>query len=108
MDMEKVPVRMFLPNEKPGAGPCRGPTCRRCKADLAPLAELEARRALALNRATRAAALGDGDAVLRHAHAAQQLRAGPDALRWLAAGHLLRRDFSQALAYYRLLMNSSP
>jgi hypothetical protein len=80
-----------------------GPTCRRCKADLAPLAELEARRALALDRAARAAALGDGDAVLRHAHAAQQLRAGPDALRWLAQAYLLRRDFLQALTYYRLL-----
>jgi hypothetical protein len=31
------------------------------------------------------------------------LRAGPDALRWLAQAYLLRRDFSQALAYYRLL-----
>jgi hypothetical protein len=84
-----------------------GPSCRRCKADLAPLAELEARRARALNRATLAAALGDGDAVLRHARAAQQLRSGPDALCWLASGHLLRRDFSQALAYYRVFIGNS-
>ena len=84
-----------------------GPACRRCKADLAPLVELEVRRALALDRAAHAAALGDGDAVLRHAHVAQQLRSGPDTLRWLAEGHLLRRDFSQALAHYRRFMKDS-
>ena len=75
-----------------------GPACRRCKADLAPLAELETRRTLALDLGARAAALGDGDAVLRHARAARQLRSGPDTL---------RRDLSQALAYYRLFMVDS-
>ena len=84
-----------------------GPTCRRCKADLAPLAELETRRALALDQAARAAALGDGEAVLRHARAAQQLRYGPDVQRWLAEGHLLRHDFAQALAYYRMVIGNS-
>jgi hypothetical protein len=84
-----------------------GPTCRRCKADLAPLAELEMWRALALDLAARAAALGDGDGVLRHARAAQQMRCGPDTFRWLAEGHLLRRDFSQALAYYRVVIGNS-
>lgn len=84
-----------------------GPTCRRCKADLAPLAELEVRRTLTLSLAARAAALGDGDAVLRHARAAQQLRSGPDAMRWLAAGHLLRREFTQALACYHMVIGNA-
>jgi hypothetical protein len=72
--------------------------CRRCKADLAPLAELEDRRSAILGAAARAAALGDGEAVLRCAGEAQLLRAGADGLRWLAVGHLLRRDFEQVLA----------
>jgi hypothetical protein len=79
-----------------------GPFCRRCKADLAPLFELEERRALALEQAVRAAADGLGEAVLRHARAAQLLRSGPDALRWLAAGHLLRRDFARAVGHWQL------
>lgn len=79
-----------------------GPLCRRCKADLTPLFELEARRALALEQAARAARHGAGDAVLRLAWEAQRLRGGADALRWLAAGYLLRRDFARAVAYWEL------
>jgi hypothetical protein len=75
--------------------------CRRCKADLAPLAALESSRAAALHRAARAAARGCADLVLREAQEAQLLRPGPDALRWLAVGHLLRRDFARALGCYR-------
>ena len=79
-----------------------GPSCRRCKADLAPLFDLEARRARALAQAAHAAARGAGDAVLRHAWEARLLRGGDDALRWLAAGHLLRRDFARAVAYWEM------
>jgi hypothetical protein len=78
-------------------------SCRRCKADLVPLGALERRRALALLQAARAAAAGDGDAVLRQARVAGRLRQGADALRWLAVGHLLRRDFARALACGRLV-----
>ena len=76
-------------------------TCRRCKADLAPLAALESSRAAALARAAHAAGRGCADRVLREAREAQLLRPGPDALRWFAVGHLLRRDFARALACYR-------
>ncbi len=79
-----------------------GPGCRRCKADLTPLFELEARRARALTQAAQAAARGAGDAVLRHAREAQLLRAGPDAMQWLAAGYVLQRDFAQAVACWQL------
>lgn len=79
-----------------------GPTCRRCKADLAPLFDLETRRARALDQAAWAAAQGYGAAVVRHAWEAQQLRGGADALQWLATGHLLRRDFARAVAYWEL------
>jgi hypothetical protein len=78
-----------------------GPACRRCKADLAPLVELEERRALALGRAAQALAFGDASGVLRHARQAQVLRAGADVSRWLAVGHLLYGDFAQARAHYR-------
>ena len=77
------------------------PTCRRCKADLAPLFALEDQRARALAAAARAAWQGQGAEVVHHAELAQRLRGGDDALRWLAMGHLLERDFSRALAYYR-------
>lgn len=79
-----------------------GPACRRCKADLAPLFDLEARRARALEQAAHAAAHGAGEATLRHAREALMLREGADALRWLAAGHLLRRDFARAAAYWEM------
>jgi hypothetical protein len=76
------------------------PVCRRCKADLAPLVALERRRAAALDRAARAAARRSAGDVLHHAREALLLRPGPDALRWLAVGHLLRRDFARAAACY--------
>jgi hypothetical protein len=83
-----------------------GPACRRCKADLAPLADLEVRREQALAQAAHAAARGCGDAVVRHAWEAQRLRGGVDALRWLATGYLLRRDFARAAAYWELTRRS--
>jgi hypothetical protein len=79
-----------------------GPACRRCKADLAPLFDLETRRARALELTAHAAAQGDGDAVLRHAREAQLLRGGDDVLRWIAVGQLMRRDFARAAAYWEM------
>ncbi len=75
--------------------------CRRCRADLSALFALEDQRAYALAEAMRAAAQGQGAEVVHFAETAQRLRGGPDALRWLAVGHLLERDFPRALAYYR-------
>lgn len=79
-----------------------GTSCRRCKADLAPLVELEERRALALGQAAHAGAAGDFAAVLLYARQAQVLRAGADVLQWLAVGYLLLGDFAQARVYHRL------
>lgn len=85
-----------------------GVGCRRCKADLTPLFELEERRALALEQAALAASAGDFAAVLRQARQAQFLRAGADIARWLAVGHLLRGDFAQASVHYRLALAAPP
>jgi hypothetical protein len=81
------------------------PTCRRCRADLSPLIALESQRAHELGAAAVAAAQGQGAEVVYHAELAQRLRSGADALRWLALGHLLQRDFPRALAYYQRVAN---
>jgi hypothetical protein len=63
-----------------------GPACRRCKADLMLLFQLEA---------DRAALIAAGD--FERAH---QLRRGNDTLQHIAAAKLLARDFAGALAAY--------
>jgi len=73
-----------------------GPQCRRCRADLALLFALEDQRARLLAAAQTAAGAGDGDETVRLASAARQLRAGDDARRLLAVGHLLRGAFAEA------------
>jgi hypothetical protein len=75
--------------------------CRRCKADLTPLVDLEIRREQELWMAAGAAGRGDAAAALRHARLAHFLRQGPDSQRRLAIAFLLRRSFRQALACYR-------
>ena len=79
-----------------------GPLCRRCKADLSPLVDLEDRRANVLRLAAGAAARGDAEAIIRHAREAHLLRSDQDTLRWFATGYLLRRDFARALECHRL------
>jgi hypothetical protein len=78
----------------------QGPACRRCKADLSILFELEGHRAAYLARArTRI----EDDAATAEAQAADDLRHGRDARRVLAVAALLRRDFGRAwLAYLRV------
>ena len=83
-------------------------TCRRCRADLGLLAALEAERAYLLAEATRAVAVRQGEAAVRHAEAARQRGAGAEAFRWLAAGHLLRGDYAAAVARYRRFNEGSP
>ena len=78
-----------------------GVTCRRCKADLSLLADLEQSRAHALAEAARAASVGDGITTLERAEAAHRLRADRESFRLLALGYLLRRDFAQALRFSR-------
>jgi hypothetical protein len=97
----------------------QGPACRRCKADLALLWAVEARReALLISARQRLArrdgcpSAGDGDPVARleahidrrqaveEAAAATRLRAGPDAGRVAALARLLARDFAGAWRAY--------
>ena len=75
--------------------------CRRCKADLSLLVALERARCRALEEAARAAASADGARTLEHAEIAHRLRADRDSYRWLAIGHLLRREFERAIQAYR-------
>jgi hypothetical protein len=82
-------------------------TCRRCKADLTPLFALDASRRHALDEAARAAAAGDGARTLKHAHAANRLRADQESARLLAIGYLLTRDFARALQYQQVAMSGT-
>lgn len=76
------------------------PVCRRCRADLAVLVELEQVRSQALSLAAQRLAQGDGGTALTVANHAHRLRAGPDSVRLLALAHLLRRDFARAFQCY--------
>ena len=64
-----------------------GPACRRCKADLALLFQIES---------DRAALVAAGEYERAHA-----MRRGNDTAALIAATRLLQRDFSGALAAYR-------
>lgn len=75
--------------------------CRRCKADLSLLSQLEEQRSALL--AAAAASLRDGrfEEALTRARQANRLRHGPDSKRLLAAIHLLRYDFLSAWQHYQ-------
>jgi len=78
-----------------------GPLCRRCRADLSLLFELEERRARALAAAARYACLGEGTAATHFACQAHWLRRGEDSWRLVVLGQLLERDFAGAWKVYR-------
>ena len=89
---------MYCPVCKAEVG--EGPHCRRCRADLSLLFELEAQRrrmigmtcqSLSQGQRKRAAALADGIDALRRDEESQRL---------LAVAHLLRRDFARAWRCY--------
>ena len=79
----------------------RDETCRRCKADLALLVALEARRDRALADAAEAVSRGDGAGARDAARAAHALRADKDSARALAAAYLASRQFAEALGWYQ-------
>jgi hypothetical protein len=85
-----------------------GPSCRRCRADLALLFRLEQQRERALGRARRHALAGEAEASLREARRAHGLRQGEDSRRLLALGHLLSRDFAGAWRWYTRAKVASP
>jgi hypothetical protein len=70
-------------------------TCRRCRADLGMLFDLEAARERLLAEASRVLAT-DPKGSLVAAESARSLRDGPDAVRLQACAHLLARDFEAA------------
>jgi hypothetical protein len=78
--------------------------CRRCKADLSLLFQVERDRSAHVAAAEWHAAHGAGDACVRQAKLADELRADGDSARLLAMGMLLRRDFAGALRAYRRTM----
>jgi hypothetical protein len=75
-------------------------SCRRCKADLGLLFDLEARRQSRLAAAVSALRERDWHASLEHAHAAWDIRNGLDAGQLIACIHLLRGRFNKALAWH--------
>ena len=76
-------------------------TCRRCKADLALVVAVEARRVGLLGAAKSALAAGDCDAALRHLASAEGVRGGADVERLKATAYLLNRDFPAAWRTYQ-------
>ena len=79
------------------------PSCRRCKADLSPLFDLQRRREGVLNSARKAIRDGDWDAADRQLREANRLRRGEDVRKLSAIVCLLRGDFAAAWAEYRRL-----
>jgi hypothetical protein len=77
------------------------PACRRCKADLSLLWELDAQRTALLASAQAALAAGRPDEALALAQEAGWLRSDADAVRVEALAHLLRGDFDAAWDAYR-------
>jgi hypothetical protein len=95
-----------MPEGRPITCPCcraandAGPACRRCKADLSLLFDLNARRESLLAGSKRLAADGRIADALAAAAEAEALRRGDDTRRLLAALHLLNRDFPAAWRCY--------
>jgi len=84
-----------------------GVTCRRCKADLTLLVQLEDARRQAIADAVDAAAAGDGGRTLEHAKRAHRLRFDHDSFRLLALGYLLQRDFANAVVHHQKACGNS-
>jgi hypothetical protein len=75
------------------------PVCRRCKADLGLLFQIEARRAFHIDSAKRFAADQRYPEADRELDQAAQFRPGDDVLGLKAALHLLRGDYAAAFAF---------
>lgn len=77
-----------------------GPQCRRCRADLSLLFQLEEQRERLRAQANVYAARGDGCQVVAMADALDRLRHGEEVDRLRAIGALLQRDFAVAWQHY--------
>jgi hypothetical protein len=73
-----------------------GPSCRRCRADLSLLFQLEEARAKLLRRAGQQAARGNWTELTRLAEKAHFLRRDTDSARLAAIGWLMQAAFDRA------------
>ena len=80
-----------------------GPLCRRCKADLSLLFELERRRKGALAEARRCFQEGRSNNAMQFAMRADSLRSDAESRRLVAVTSLFARHFEQAIRYHALL-----
>jgi hypothetical protein len=78
----------------------QGSQCRRCKADLSLLFQLEEQRAALLAAAVEAVRTRRYEEALVSARRAHQLRYGDDSRRMLAMLHLVQYDFYSAWLYH--------
>jgi hypothetical protein len=85
-----------------------GPSCRRCRADLALCFAVEEQRARAIAEARRSAAQGDLSTAFAHVRGAAALRRGPELAKLRAALHLLRGEFAAAWYHARTLNGAAP
>ena len=79
----------------------QGPTCRRCKADLSLLFQMEEQRARALAESARLLTAGRTEEADALAEAVDWMRSDEDSRRMLALTRLLRQDFAAAWALHR-------
>jgi hypothetical protein len=89
------------------AGNRAGPECRRCRADLSLLFELEDDRRALLERARQEMASGHWPDALATLRAARALRDGADVRQGEVACLLLQRDFPAAWERYLALRRTS-
>jgi hypothetical protein len=78
-----------------------GPHCRRCRADLSLLFDLEEQRTDLLHQCAEQANLGNWPEVFHRAEQAHGLRHGDDSLSWQALARLMQRDFAGAWHCYQ-------
>ena len=79
----------------------QGPACRRCKADLSLLFQLEQQRAHALAESARLLTAGRTDEADALAEKADWMRGDEESRRMLALTRLMRRDFAGAWGCYQ-------
>jgi hypothetical protein len=78
-----------------------GTPCRRCRADLSLLVQIEEQRQAAAAAALRHAGMGLTAEAVADAQRMHQCRTDAESWRLLAVTHLLHRDFAEAWRCYR-------
>jgi hypothetical protein len=81
----------------------QGPQCRRCKADLTLLFDLEEQRRRMLTGARNCLARGQWAQAIDQAEDADWMRSDLESQQLLAVAYLLNRDFERAWECYQML-----